>query len=338
MKKLAIAGSILLDVVKRINAWPGKGMLVSILDMSRAVGGCVCNTGVDLKGLDPELRVSAYGRIGRDGYGDFVSDFMAEKGIDVSGVKRSESAPTSFTDVMTVAATGERTFFNMRGASAEFTERDVDVNALDCELLHLGYLLLLDGMDEADGEYGTRAARFLHDVRARGIKTSIDLVSEQSDRFERVVIPALKYCDYVVINEVEGGLLSGVSATDEKGRFSLKRLEEMCRKIFSFGVGECVTIHCPELSCSLNRRGEFVVLPSLELPEGYIVGSVGAGDAFCAGMLYSFLHGWDEERGMRLASCAAACNLAVPDSVSGAASVEEALKLENKFKRKELKC
>ena len=36
----------------------------------------------------------------------------------------------------------------------------------------------VDGPDE---EYGTLGARILHDARERGMKTSIDVVSEQSD-------------------------------------------------------------------------------------------------------------------------------------------------------------
>ena len=52
------------------------------------------------------------------------------------------------------------------------------------------------------------------------------------------------------------------------------------------------------------------------------------------GMLYSVLRGVPPEDGMRLASCAAACNLSVAGSVDGARSLAETLELENKFKRR----
>lgn len=42
----------------------------------------------------------------------------------------------------------------------------------------------------------------------------------------------------------------------------------------------------------------------------------------------------DKEDGMRLASCAAACNLSVAGSVDGARSLAETLELEKKFKRR----
>ena len=62
VKKVTLCGTILLDVVKKIDRWPEKGNLVSILSQTRAVGGAVCNSGVDLKVLAPELTVSAIGQ------------------------------------------------------------------------------------------------------------------------------------------------------------------------------------------------------------------------------------------------------------------------------------
>ena len=333
-QKITLAGNIIVDNVKTITAWPEKGMLVPIVEVKRAPGGSVPNSGIDLKTLDPSIEVAAVGKVGADDAGDFVRAFMEERGLDVSGVQSVEGIPTTFTDVMTVASTGERTFFNMHGADSALAPEDVDPAALGCDIFHLGYLLLLDGLDAEDAEYGTRAARLLAKVRAAGIKTSLDIVSEQSDRFSRIVRPALKHCDYVVINEVEGSLATGISALDESGRPSESRLRRICEALFGLGVGEQVVVHCPDLSVSMDKAGNFASVPSLELPDGWIKGSVGAGDAFCAGMLYSFLKGMPAEEGMRLASCTAAMNLAAPDSVSGAKSLSETLALETRFSRR----
>ena len=333
-QKVTLAGNIIVDNVKTITAWPDKGMLVPITAVKRAPGGSVPNSGIDLKTLDPSVEVAAVGKVGAEDAGDFVRTFMGERGLDVSAVQRVEGVPTSFTDVMTVGSTGERTFFNMHGADSTLVPEDVDPAALGCDIFHLGYLLLLDGLDAEDSEYGTKAARLLANVRAAGIKTSLDIVSEQSDRFARVVRPALKHCDYVVINEVEGGLATGLSALDGNGRVAESNLRRICEALFDLGVGEQVVVHCPELSVSLDRSGRFAAVPSLELPPGWIKGSVGAGDAFCAGMLYAFLKGMPADEGMRLASCSAAMNLSVPDSVSGAKSLAETLSLETRFPRR----
>lgn len=79
-------------------------------------------------------------------------------------------------------------------------------------------------------------------------------------------------------------------------------------------------------------------MPSLQLPFGYIVGAVGAGDAFCSGMLYSFLMDLSMEEGLQIASLATACNLSSDDSIGGARCLKETLELENEFTRKNLTC
>lgn len=335
-KKVAIAGNILLDIVKRIEAWPEKGMLVNIIDESRSVGGCVCNTGIDLKVLAPDVEVLAYGKIGNDENGRWVRGLMSAKGLNVENILETHVKPTSYTDVMTVKSTGERTFFHARGANAEFSIEDVDVDNLDCDLFHLGYLLLLDSFDEEDSEYGTKAAKLLHKVQKKGIPTCVDLVSDQSGRFTKVVPAALKYCSYVVINEVEGGMLAEVSPRDKKGELNLQNLKSICERILGMGVQNAVVIHCPELSCSLEKNGVFTVVPSLELPKGYIVGAVGAGDAFCAGMLYAFISDMPMDNGMRLASCVAACNLSVATAIDGAKNLEQTLKIEELYQRRKI--
>ena len=324
-KSIVLAGSMIVDNVKMISRWPDKGMLVPISSSTRAVGGAVCNSGIDLKTLDPEIEVKALGKVGDDDAGDFVVSTLEAKGLDCSLVARAKGVPTSFTDVMTVESTGERTFFNMHGADSALTPDDVDASKLGCDIFHFGYLLLLDGMDASDEEYGTKAARLLAKVRAAGVKTSIDIVSEQSERFARVVRPALKHCDYVVINEVEGALATGVPADDMRG---------ICEGLFELGVGERVVVHRPETGVSMGRDGDYVQVPSLDLPDGWIKGSVGAGDAFCAGVLYALLKGFDAEHALRLASCAAAMNLSSPDSVGGARSLAETMALESRFPRR----
>ena len=322
---IVFCGNIIVDQIKMITRWPDKGMLVPVTSVKRAVGGSVSNTSVDLKALDPSVNVKALGVVGTDENGDYAVRFLESKGIDCTEVSKTSERPTSFTDVMTVEGTGERTFFNMHGADSLLTPDDVDVDRLDCDIFHFGYLLLLDGMDAPDDEYGTKAARLLAKVQAAGIKTSVDIVSEHSDRFARIVRPALKYCDYCIINEIEGSMATGRKPDDLKG---------ICEGLFELGVKERAVIHCPDVGASMGKSGDFTSIGSLQLPDGWIKGAVGAGDAFCAGSLYALLKGFDPEKLLRLGSCAAAMNLAVPDAVSGARSFEETMTLDARFERR----
>jgi sugar/nucleoside kinase (ribokinase family) len=72
----------------------------------------------------------------------------------------------------------------------------------------------------------------------------------------------------------------------------------------------------------------------LELPKSYIKGSVGAGDAFCAGALYSIYNDYDDEKMLKFASNTAACNLSEADSISGMKNSEFIINMDNNYKRR----
>jgi sugar/nucleoside kinase (ribokinase family) len=242
---------------------------------------------------------------------------MRRYGLDVSGVRISPSAPTSFSDVMMVRETGERTFFHHRGANVAFSPAHVRLADLDCTMLHIGYILLLDRFDEADEEYGTKMARFLCEAQAAGIRTSFDVVSDSGGGFAQMVIPALKYTDNAFMNEIEGSGVSGLPVRDTNGRLILENIRKTMEIILSNGVRERVILHCPEAGFCLNANGDFTVVPSLKIDRSSIKGTVGAGDAFCAGCLWAIYKGLSDREMLEFASGAAACNLFAEDSVSG---------------------
>jgi sugar/nucleoside kinase (ribokinase family) len=326
---ITIAGTIIVDTIKLIESYPQKGMLVNISSQKQSVGGCVPNTAIDLCTLGG-IPVSAVGRIGNDEAGVFVTSEMSGAGVDVSKVLVTDGQATSYTDVMTVASTGERTFFNMRGANSLFCGDDIDLDALDCRIFHIGYLMLLDKLDAEDGEYGTALARLLCGIQKKGIRTSLDVVSDTSDKFAKVVTPALKYCDYAILNELEAGFVTGIEPRNSDGTLIEKNIQRILEKFISFGVKK-VVVHCPEYGFCLDAERGYVSVASLKLPAGYIKGSVGAGDAFCAGMLYGIYTGFCDEDALKTAACSAAANLSSPGSVSGARSFEDTIKLAQEF-------
>ena len=325
---ISIAGNILTDNVKMVGAYPEKGMLATITAETLAVGGCVPNTAIDIKKVDPSVEVSVFGRIGNDYKGEYVLNEMKKVGLNCDGVKVSSTAPTSYSDVITVSGTGERTFFHNRGANAEFCPEDIDLKSLNCKILHIGYLMLLDSFDKLNTDGTTPMSNFLKDAQSLGIKTSIDLVSETSGNFHKVATAALPYCDYVIINEVEAGEIVGIAPRDKDGNLLDDAIEQIMKKLFAYGVNEKVIVHCPEKGFCLNKDGILTAVESVKLPKGYIKGSVGAGDAFCAGSLYSIYNGFDDQETLRFSNLVAVSCLSAPDSVSGIMCVEELNKLD----------
>ena len=303
---IAVAGTILVDKLNEIGAYPASGELTKILSVSRAVGGAVPNVGIDIKRVDPTITVKAVGKIGRDAEGDFLVDTLENNGVDASLLVRGE-APTSFTDVMSIVG-GQRTFFTYPGACADFGFEDIDFDKLDAKMLHLGYFLLLDKVDGGDGEKILKAAQ------EKGIKTSIDLVSENSNRYH-IVKDCLKYTDNVIINELEAGMIAGIEPKREN-------LERIARALKDMGVSERVIIHMPETGVCLSETG-FFELPSWDLPKGFIKGKTGAGDAFCAGALIGIYRGLDEMGILTLAQKTATASLSSADAIGGMVSEAE---------------
>jgi len=324
-KGIAVAGNMIVDMLYPIDGFLKPGELTTIVrDMTRATGGCLCNDIVDLAALDPSLPLTALGRVGADEAGDFVLDRMREwPNIDLGQVRREGT--TSYTLVMADEVTKQRSFFQCRGANAAFCEADIDWDRLDISLLHIGYILLLDALDAPDDEYGTKLARLLHTAKARGIKTSIDVVTEAGERFQRIVTPALRYTDYCIINEAEAQATTGVPLVDDAGRLIRGNIKTALERMKALGVSTWAVIHCPEGGFGLDENDVYVEIPGLKLPEGYIKGSVGAGDAFCSGVLYAAWKGMKLPEAIELGTAAAACSLSQPGATEGMRSCEETM-------------
>ncbi len=333
---ITLAGNILTDVVKTVDCYPNIGMLANISDVSRAVGGCVPNTGIDLKKIDNTLRVAAIGKIGNDEGGEFLLNQFDKYGLERDKVKISATKPTSFSDVMSMPS-GERTFFHARGANAEFSPDDIDIDALDCDIFHIGYILLLDAMDKADETYGTVMARLLKAVQEKGIKTSIDVVSDSTADYKAKIIPALKYSNYAIMNEIESGMITDLNPYNEDNTLNVGNIRKTMEAMAKYGVRDKIIVHCKEAGfCYDVKTGEFTASPSLNIPKEAIKGSVGAGDAFCAGALYGIYNNFSDKDILDFAASAAACNLFAENSIDGMKSAEEIKKMADIYGRKEM--
>ena len=316
---IAVAGTILVDKINEISAYPQAGELTKIKSVQKAVGGCVPNVAIDLKRMKSDLEVKAVGCVGADEEGEFMRATLQENGVNCDGVSIGNDK-TSFTEVMSVTG-GQRTFFTYAGASADFGVEHVDFDKLNVKMLHLGYFLLLDKVDAGDG------IKILKAAQEKGVKTSIDLVSENSNRYQQV-LPCLAYTDNVIINEVEAGAMTGIEPTKEN-------LYKIAKALKDYGVKERVIIHTPEVGVCLSENG-FTCVPSYDIPAGFIKGTTGAGDAFCAGSLIGIYRGDTDEEILSFASAAAVAALSAADAVSGMRSEEQIKELCKNFNRRKI--
>lgn len=328
---LLAGGNWIIDQVKRINVYPQREQLASILSQHQGTGGAPYNVLVDLAKLGAAFPLSAAGLVGKDQLGSAILEDCRTYGIDARYLRMTSQVNTSYTDVMTEESDGRRTFFHYRGANARWSGDDIDFAQTETRLFHMGYLLLLDALDETDSEFGTKAARLLAAAQRAGVKTSVDVVSEDSDRFSRIVLPALKYVDYCILNEIEAGKTTGFQIRQDNGMLDTVNLQYAANALLQHGVRELVIIHFPEGGFAQTRKGEVVWQSSVQLPAGWITGTAGAGDAFCAGALLGLHEAWPLKRCLEAAVCAAAMSLRDPTCTAGMQSLDACLALGDRY-------
>ncbi len=328
---LLAGGNWIIDLVKMIDVYPQPEQLTNIRGQTEGTGGAPYNVLVDLAKTGAPFPLRAAGLVGRDPLGQRILETCRQHKIDARHLGATPKAPTSFTDVMTEQGNGRRTFFHARGANALWRGEDLDFAKIRPRIFHLGYLLLLDALDEPDARFGTRAARMLNAAQAAGVKTSVDVVSEDSDRFSQIVNPALKHVDYCILNEIEAGKTTGFKVRQPGGQLDTVALRHAAGALLQQGVRELVVVHFPEGAFARTRKGEDIWQSSLKLPPNYIAGTAGAGDAFCAGVLLGLHEDWDLPRCLLAGVCIAAASLSEATCTGGVKSLNSSLALARKF-------
>lgn len=328
---LLAGGNWIIDQVKMIDVYPQPEQLANIRSQSQGTGGAPYNVLIDLANSGAPFPLLAAGLVGKDPLGDLILADCRRHDIDVRHLGATPKAPTSYTDVMTELGHGRRTFFHARGANALWRGADLDFTRTRPRIFHLGYLLLLDALDEPDSRFGTKAARLLAETQAAGVKTSVDVVSEDSDRFAKIVNPALKHVDYCILNEIEAGKTTGFKIRQADGKLDGVALRHAAGALLQQGVRELVVVHFPEGAFARTRKGEDIWQSSLKLPPNYIRGTAGAGDAFCAGVLWGLHEAWELQRSLLTGVCIAAASLADATCTNGVKSLNSSLALARKF-------
>jgi len=323
-------GNWIVDRLKIIDDYPAQDTLANILQETSSNGGSPYNLLVDLARLQAPFPLEAVGLVGEDEAAEFIRADCRAHGIDTRQLHSCKDAPTSYTDVMTVQSTGRRTFFHQRGTNAFLDATHFDFGQSRARIFHLGYLLLLDRFDQPDPQHGTAAAALLARARAAGFKTSVDVVSENSDRFAQIVWPALGHCDYCVLNEFEAERTTGIPIA-HGGEVDLVAARASARELLKAGVGEWVVIHFPAGAIAAGANGHELAQGSVKLPQADIAGTVGAGDAFAAGVLLGLHQQTPMEIALQYGVCAAATSLTDATSSAGVKPLSECLRYGEQF-------
>ncbi|MFJ8577714.1 carbohydrate kinase family protein [Micromonospora sp. NPDC093277] len=267
--RIVVVGDVITDVVAVLS-----GPLATGSDTAAGIrfsgGGQAANTAAWLAALGTEVTLAA--AIGDDEAGrDRVAEL--ERAGVACVVERHEGYPTG--TVIVLAHDGERTMISQRGANLRLTAAQVDralAAAPDAGHVHLSAYTLLDAGSRDAGLRALAAAREL------GLTTSVDAASAAPLRRVGAAdfLAWVRDVDLLLVNTDEATVLAGGLDPAAQGR----ALTAVARRVVvKRGAAGAVWV---------DRTGVVEAAPARGVP---VVDVTGAGDAFAAGLLTSWLAG-----------------------------------------------
>lgn len=314
------AGCWTADRIKIVDRWPAEEELATIEGIDQQGGGSAHNVGIDIRKLDSTMPVATVGMLGNDADGDFLFNQATEYQIDTTLLRRTEKKVTSYTDVITVGNTGRRTFFHHPGANDLLMPSHFSFYNHTAKILHLGLLSIHALMDASTSDGDNGWSEVLRQAQAQSILTSIEMVSIDQVRNRELVTPCLPFIDYLIVNDHEIGAIADI-ATLHNGQTRVQLCIDAAYKVLALGKMKSVTVHFPAGAICVTRDGELYEASAYSVPQTYIKGSVGAGDAFVAGFLYAMHEDWPIKSALTLAHAVAAVSLGSPTTVGSIESV-----------------
>lgn len=330
---LLAAGNFIVDHVKIIDYYPQEEMLASILSETPSNGGGPYNILKDLARLQCGFPLSAAGLIGADTTGDWIVNDLAAHHIDTAQLHRTSSASTSYTDAFTVASTGHRTFFHQRGANALLRPDHFQFTDVSAKFFYLGYFMLLDQLDAIGPDGRSGASHVLAAASAAGCITAADVVSCEHEDFSRSILSSLPWVDHFILNEIEAGKITGTNLRGPNG-ILWDATAAAALALIKAGVRRTVVIHFTDGAVCADSSGSVHRAASLQLPDGWIKGATGAGDAFAAGWLLGLHNELPLPNCLDYAICAAAACLTDPTPSGGLLPLADCLALAQSFARR----
>lgn len=331
---IVCAGHWVVDRIKIINDWPQKFEQCHILSESTSGGGAPLNVALDLANMELNIPIYGLGCIGDDTAGSTITELCHSHNINMDYLHQLSSQPSSYTDVMVVQATGERTLFHYGGANRHFSLDYAPIERLkhnNIELFYLGHLLVVEGLDAYDQQYGSVAARLLHQVQQTGVDTVVDVATENNDRYTQVVEPSLPYIDHLVINELEAERITGIKTRDQNHHILWEGVAKAASRLIEQGVNQNAVIHMPEGGYWLTADGYRYQHLALNIPPEFFQSTCGAGDAFCSGVMAGLYQNWNYQDCLKLAIASSACSITSKDNSAGIRPIPEMLRLANKW-------
>ncbi len=265
--EVVLLGDLNIDLHLDIPAYPAPGGDGVASSQRMGFGGSAANTAVVLTALG--VRTALIGCVGDDELGAQAIAGLAATGVGTSLIRRTAEERTSL-NVITVTPDGERTMFAYRGASALLTPDAVPTSFPHAKHLHVsGYALLAEPQRSA-------AIHAAIVARRAGMTVSLDVPVDPVSAAPGHLRAFFRSADVVVIGAAEARRLMGAD-DDVSAARSIARTGASLVALTRGGDG------------SLLWSGDSMVTGPLSTVNP--VDTTGAGDSFCAGLIFTALRG-----------------------------------------------
>jgi sugar/nucleoside kinase (ribokinase family) len=275
---IIVVGELNADLILSGNVEPAFGQvekLVAHADLAIGSSAGIFACGAARLGL----RVAFIGIVGADTFGDFMLSSIAERGVDVRGVRVDPAVSTGLSVILNRG--NDRAILTYPGSIPLLRYADIDLDLIgNARHLHLGSYYMLD-------QLRPDAPRLFAEAHRRGLSTSLDTNYDPSLAWEGGIRDTLTEADLFFPNETE--LLAISRAGD---------IPSGMQTIAAWGPGVVVK-RGTEGACGL-WRGETQAAGTIAVK---VADTVGAGDSFDAGFLAGMLRpdpGWDFKTCLRL--------------------------------------
>jgi ribokinase len=280
-----VIGSIHADFYVKTWKFPSPGETVKGSSFFVLTGGKGANQAVGCARLGvPPYLVSA---VGGDDLGRMVLRDVQSKGVDVSYVHVDPGTHTGVAFIVLNESTGENLIVVAPGADDSLRPEHVERALTDLQ----GRVRVLLTQLEVPLDTVYYALRRCKEL---GLTTVLNPAPAR-----KLDLGILEYVDFLTPNRVEATQLSGVDATSFEGALrAAERLTELGPRVVVLTLGSDGAL--------LVTRGSAKHVPAFRVR---VVDTVGAGDAFNAGLAVAIYEGMDIERAVLFANAVAALKI-----------------------------
>ena len=308
--KILVAGSMNMDLIVTTNRFPAEGETVLGCNFNTAPGGKGANQAVQAAKLGAQVDI--IGRVGDDLHGQTLLQSVKDQGVGIENVQTDETTPTAVANILIETK-----------ADGKSQNRIIVVPGANMALTPVSVSFLKESISEYD------MILLQMEIPMDVNEAVIDIAADAGIPVLLNPAPAnpikdkvLQKLTYLVPNETEATVLTGIRIRDEEERICLESAERAAKALLSRGVKN-VIITLGDAGAICVAKDSMDYCPSVENIKA--VDPTAAGDSFIGAFAVAKCEGMSNYKAMRFACRAAATTVSRKGAQPSLPTKEEVL-------------